>query len=100
MRAIQWLRRDFTVISAARAPRCRRVNGAYRVFAKGGREDTGMDAIAWIKKGVALGGICADNIPEVKSFGFGGVALLGDVWNRKGAEFIPHFHQLLQIIQS
>lgn len=52
------------------------------------------------EKVVALGGICADNIPEVKSFGFGGVALLGDVWNRKGAEFIPHFHQLLQIIQS
>lgn len=52
------------------------------------------------EKVVALGGICADNIPEVKSFGFGGVALLGDVWNRKGAEFIPHFHQLLHIIQS
>ena len=52
------------------------------------------------EKVVALGGISADNIPEVKSFGFGGVALLGDVWNRKGAEFIPHFHQLLQIIQS
>lgn len=52
------------------------------------------------EKVVALGGICADNIPEVKSFGFGGVALLGDVWNREGAEFIPHFHQLLQIIQS
>ena len=52
------------------------------------------------EKVVALGGICADNIPEVKAFGFGGVALLGDVWNRKGTEFIPHFHQLLQIIQS
>lgn len=52
------------------------------------------------EKVVALGGICADNIPEVKAFGFGGVALLGDVWNRKGAEFIPHFRQLLQIIQS
>lgn len=52
------------------------------------------------EKVVALGGICADNIPEVKAFGFGGVALLGDVWNRKGDEFTPHFHQLLQIIQS
>ena len=52
------------------------------------------------EKVVALAGICADNIPEVKFFGFGGVALLGDVWNRKGTEFIPHFHQLLQIIQS
>jgi cyclase len=33
----------------------KRVNGQFRVFAKGGREDTGMDAIEWIKKGVDLG---------------------------------------------
>ena len=33
----------------------KRVNGQYRVFAKGGREDTGMDAIEWIKRGVSNG---------------------------------------------
>lgn len=33
----------------------KRVNGTYHVFAKGGREDTGMDAIEWIKKGQAMG---------------------------------------------
>ena len=33
----------------------RRVDGQFRVFARGGREDTGMDAIEWIKKGVADG---------------------------------------------
>ena len=33
----------------------KRVDGVFRVFAKGGREDTGMEAIAWIKKGVELG---------------------------------------------
>jgi cyclase len=33
----------------------KRVDGQFRVFAKGGREDTGLDAIAWIKKGVASG---------------------------------------------
>ena len=33
----------------------RRVDGQFRVFAKGGREDTGMEAISWIKQGVALG---------------------------------------------
>ena len=33
----------------------KRVDGAFHVFAKGGREDTGMEAIAWIKQGVALG---------------------------------------------
>lgn len=32
----------------------KRVDGAFRVFAKGGREDTGMEAIDWIKR-------CVDN---------------------------------------
>ena len=33
----------------------KRVDGVFRVFAKGGRENTGMEAIEWIKKCVALG---------------------------------------------
>ena len=33
----------------------KRVDGKFMVFAKGGRENTGMDAIEWIKKCVALG---------------------------------------------
>ena len=33
----------------------KRVDGRFRVFAKGGREDTGMDAIEWIRRGVDLG---------------------------------------------
>ena len=33
----------------------KRVDGQFRVFAKGGRENTGMEAISWIKKCVALG---------------------------------------------
>lgn len=33
----------------------KRVGGEFRVFAKGGREDTGMEAIAWIKKCVSMG---------------------------------------------
>ena len=33
----------------------RRVNGQFRVFAKGGREDTGIDAIEWVKRGVGNG---------------------------------------------
>lgn len=32
----------------------KRVNGVFRVFAKGGREDTGIEAISWIKN-------CVDN---------------------------------------
>ncbi|MBV7389191.1 imidazole glycerol phosphate synthase subunit HisF [Enterococcus alishanensis] len=33
----------------------KRVGDSWHVFAKGGREDTGMDALEWIKKGEALG---------------------------------------------
>lgn len=33
----------------------KRVNGEFHVFAKGGREDTGMEAIGWIKRCVDLG---------------------------------------------
>ncbi|MBE6667154.1 MAG: imidazole glycerol phosphate synthase subunit HisF [Ruminococcaceae bacterium] len=33
----------------------KRVGDAFHVFAKGGREDTGIEAIEWIKRGVANG---------------------------------------------
>ena len=33
----------------------KRVDGVFRVFAKGGREDTGMEAISWIRRCVDLG---------------------------------------------
>ncbi len=33
----------------------KRVDGGFRVFAKGGREDTGMEAISWIKECVERG---------------------------------------------
>ena len=33
----------------------KRVDGQFRVFSKGGREDTGMEAIEWIKRGVSMG---------------------------------------------
>ena len=33
----------------------KRVDGEFRVFAKGGREDNGMEAIAWIKRCVGMG---------------------------------------------
>ena len=33
----------------------KRVNGVFHVFAKGGREDTGMEAVAWIKRCVDEG---------------------------------------------
>ena len=33
----------------------KRVGGGFRVFGRGGRDDTGLDAIEWIKRGVAMG---------------------------------------------
>ena len=33
----------------------KRVDGQFRVFAKGGRENTGRDAIEWIRQGVSMG---------------------------------------------
>ena len=33
----------------------KRVDGVFRIFAKGGRENTGMEAISWIQKCVDLG---------------------------------------------
>ncbi len=33
----------------------KRVDGEFRVFARGGREDTGMEAIEWIRREVGLG---------------------------------------------
>ena len=33
----------------------KRVDGVFRVFSKGGRENTGMEAISWIKKCVSMG---------------------------------------------
>ena len=33
----------------------KRVNGVFRVFAKGGRENTGMEAVSWIKRCVDSG---------------------------------------------
>lgn len=76
----------------------KRVDGEFHVFAKGGREDTGMEAISWIKRCVDLGAgeavvnsidtdgvkkgfdiemlkaVCNDvNVPVIASGGAGGI---------------------------
>lgn len=50
---------------------------------------------------MALGGITPDNILEVKSYGFGGAVIMGDLWNKFNActdrdylEVIRHFKKL------
>lgn len=43
------------------------------------------------QKVVALGGVTLQNIPQVKDFGFGGVAVLGDVWQRVGDAYFDDY---------
>ncbi len=46
---------------------------------------------------IALGGICPDNIPTVKTLGFGGVAILGDAW--ANVDNIPQYiNKLKQLL--
>ena len=42
----------------------KRVDGQFRVFARGGRDDTGLEAIAWIKQcvGLGVGEVCLNSI--------------------------------------
>ena len=47
------------------------------------------------EKVVALGGICADNLPEVRRMGFGGAAVLGDIWKREESERVAQLSRLL-----
>ena len=51
------------------------------------------------EKVIALGGITAKNIPLVKEWHFGGVALLGDIWKRMSDpqvdEYLKHIRTLL-----
>lgn len=45
-------------------------------------------------KVIALGGINLQHLPEIASLGFGGAALLGDIWQQKEENFIPRFLEL------
>ena len=85
----------------------KRVDGQFRVFAKGGREDTGMEAIAWIKRCVGMGAgevvvnsidtdgvkggfdiemlqaVCdAVNVPVIASGGAGGIQHFVELFRR------------------
>lgn len=58
------------------------------------------------KKVMALGGICSENILQIKDFGFGGAVILGDLWkrfdacnNRDYKEIIAHFRKLKKLAE-
>lgn len=52
---------------------------------------------------IALGGVTTENLPTIRTLGFGGAAFLGDVWNRyhtpddTGA-FLRHLDRLIQTV--
>jgi thiamine-phosphate pyrophosphorylase len=54
-------------------------------------------------KVIALGGVRTDNIPAAKGYGFGGVAVLGALWNdylkdKKESALMKRFDELLTVI--
>ena len=58
------------------------------------------------KKVIALGGITPETLPEIKAFGFGGAAVLGDLWNKFDActeinykGIVEHFRQLKEMAE-
>lgn len=48
------------------------------------------------KRVIALGGIDAENIPLIKDYGFGGAAILGDLWNRFDTRFNQDYKELIE----
>lgn len=47
------------------------------------------------RKVMALGGVGLNNISELKEYGFGGVVVLGDIWNRFNLHNSPDFRDLI-----
>jgi thiamine-phosphate pyrophosphorylase len=48
------------------------------------------------KRVIALGGITTDNIRTIKKYGFGGAAILGDIWDRFDEHDTINFAEVLQ----
>ena len=86
----------------------KRVDGVYRVFARGGRDDTGMEAISWIRRcveagagEVVLNSIDTDGVKQ--GFDLEMLAAVCDavrvpVIASGGAGNIGHFVELFQIL--
>lgn len=58
------------------------------------------------RKVMALGGISENNIPILKDYGFGGVVLLGEIWNKFNIhktqdfkEIVSHFRKLHKLAE-
>ncbi len=44
----------------------------------------------------ALGGINENNIRKIKDYGFGGAAVLGDLWNKFSPEYDYNYRELIE----
>ena len=49
------------------------------------------------EKVVALGGISSERLSQVQKWGFGGAALLGDIWQQPVDRFLSHFLHCRQL---
>ena len=88
----------------------KRVDGEFMVFAKGGRENTGMEAISWIKKCVELGAgeVVVNSIDTDGVKGGFDIELLTKVCEAVnvpviasgGAGYIQHFVDLFEAIPN
>ena len=88
----------------------KRVDGSFRIFAKGGREDTGIEAIEWIKKGAddGAGEIVVNSIDTDGVKGGFDLPLLEQVCNAVnvpviasgGAGNIRHFVELFNALPN
>ena len=86
----------------------KRVDGKFCVFAKGGREDTGIEAISWIKRCVSMGAgeVVVNSIDTDGVKGGFDIELLSEVCNAVkvpviasgGAGNIQHFVDLFKAI--
>lgn len=47
------------------------------------------------RKVMALGSIGLDNVEQLKDYGFGGIVVLGDIWNRFSIHSSPDFKELI-----
>ena len=45
---------------------------------------------------MALGGINADNLLQVKDYGFGGAVVLGDLWNKFDECHEKDYHRIIE----
>lgn len=52
------------------------------------------------EKVIALGGINQSRLAKIRALGFGGAALLGDIWQQSEERFVPHFLEISSFFRN